>query len=91
MTPQLCAFCGALPAARRGACWTCRKKLDSGELLPPARPGPAPAPPADHVAAFARALTPDARARLLAALLAPPPPAPSPAPSGPSRTVRRDG
>jgi hypothetical protein len=91
VSPQLCVFCGALPAARRGACWTCRKKLDSGELLPPARPGPAPAPPADHVAAFARALTPDARERLLAALLAPPPPAPSPAPSGPSRTVRRDG
>jgi hypothetical protein len=91
MTPTPCAFCGLSPAARRGACWTCRRKLDAGELLPPARPGPAPAPPADHVAAFARALTPDARERLLAALLAPPPPAPSPAPSGPSRTVRRDG
>lgn len=92
MTPtNLCAFCGLAPAARRGACWTCHRKLDSRDLLPPARPGRAPASPAAHLEAFARALSPDARARLLEALLAPPPPSPSPAPPIPSRTVRRDG
>lgn len=59
------------PAARRGLCWGCHKKFrGAGVPLPPmASPGPTPWTVEERLSAWARSLSPEARALLVGALL----------------------
>ena len=71
MIRRMCLYHPDKPAARRGVCWGCCKKFrGAGVPLPPmASPGPAPWTPAERLSAWARSLSPEARAALVGALL----------------------
>lgn len=73
-TEALCTFCGVTPAARRGLCRACLRKLrECGLPVPPRLPRPlgiGSTPPLERLAVLVVAWPLAARRRLLAALLA---------------------
>lgn len=74
-----CKLCGRNRRVRRGACWGCYDKflpsadeppVQGEQLDPPGKPGPAPLEPHERLARAVLRWTPEARARLLHALIA---------------------